>query len=116
METETDIIKKVRETSAAYLAERIEYSSVHVLFLSWKENDINPVEEIDGLRKLFETDLGYTTSEYKIPIDHSQRAGLNLELSELIVHHCNRSDNLVIVYYAGHCDADEGEARWCAYV
>ena len=115
MANETAIAEEFRGNAATYLAERIEYSSAHALFLYWKENDVHPEEEINELKALFELDLKYTTSEFPIPINGSQLWKLNLELTLLVQNHCSRADALAIVYYAGHCDADKGEARWSAY-
>ncbi|OCL01654.1 hypothetical protein AOQ84DRAFT_426781 [Glonium stellatum] len=114
METVTEIAQKFSENSATYLAERIEYSSVHSLLLFWKENDVKPEDEINALKVLFE-EFNYTVSLFPIPVDGTQLSILNLEISRLVANRCNRPDTLVIVYYAGHCDASpKGEARWSA--
>jgi len=116
MDRETEIAEEFRGNAATYFAERIEYSSAHALCLFWQENDIRPENEVKELRTLFETELNYTTSEFRIPIDGTQLRRLILELSLLIENHCSHPNALAIVYYAGHCDADKGEARWSAYV
>lgn len=115
METVAEIAQKFSDNSATYLAERIEYSSVHSLLLFWKVNDVKPEGEIDTLKELFEKEFKYTVSLFPIPIDGTQLSALNLEISRLVASRCDRPDTLVIVYYAGHCDAGpQGEARWSA--
>lgn len=77
----------------------IRYSEVHVLLLSWEEDDLGVEAEIQPLRRVFEDRYHFTVQEYKIPSIKPDRA-LKLRVISFLAGEDN--DTLLIVYYAGH--------------
>ena len=94
----------------------MEYTGVIALLLYWKENDINPEQELDVVRELFEKDFGFTSLTFPIPPRRAQQE-LNREISAFVAHYSNQVDTLILIYYAGHGDMDDnGNSIWAAYV
>lgn len=96
---------------------RHQYTQVHVLLITWADNDLQDVDrEIRELREVFETDYCYSSVSYfRIP-DKKSQARLNFEISNFVYNQSQGSDSLIIVYYAGHCGPDnEDKAEWYAF-
>jgi len=94
------------------------YIHVHVLLISWAENDLGAgiKEEILNLRTVFERDYDYCCVSFPIPVDGSQQRRLNTEISNFVEHQSASTDSLIIIYYAGHCSPNaHGQAQWAAY-
>ena len=116
MSAEADFSKEFYENSQTFFSERVEYTSVTALLLYWKENDIKPEQEVDAVRELFEKDFGYTSITFPIPSWRAQQE-LNRELSALVANYSTKLDSLILIYYAGHGEADDnGKSVWAAYV
>jgi hypothetical protein len=114
-----DFTKTFKENTNHYFQTRRDYVTVHALLISWKENDIDPDAEIAALQKVLEQDYRYRASTFQIPTngvgDGVPQLRLNTELSKFMESSSNRLDSLIVVYYAGHCSADEtGEVQWAA--
>jgi hypothetical protein len=76
------------------------YEQVHVLLLSWKDDNLGVIKEIRTLHRIFEKLYGYTTESWLIPSKES-----HWELNSKILEFVKRgrgSQNLLIVYYGGH--------------
>ncbi|KAL9038919.1 MAG: hypothetical protein Q9180_002841, partial [Flavoplaca navasiana] len=91
------------------------YHSVHVLLLRWAEDDLNVQVELTVLKSVLENQYRFTTEQWDIPSSSPTRA-LQTKLYEF--QNCHQSeDELLIVYYGGHGDADRrrGRSIWAAY-
>ncbi|TVY82679.1 hypothetical protein LSUE1_G001812 [Lachnellula suecica] len=92
--------------------DRSRYSEVHVLLLSWEDEDPKlPVSlEILQLLDLFQDTFGFETSTWKIPTSQSHRA-TNRRVDEFLGEDDPR--HLKIVYYAGHGRlTSNGQLAW----
>lgn len=81
-------------------AGRSRYAAVHVLLLSWEDDDLNVDEEAKGLQNVLEEFYGFSTERWKIPSNRS-----NIQLQSKLVDFQethDKEDNLLIVYYGGH--------------
>ena len=115
MSAEADFSKEFYQNSQTFFSERVEYTSVTALLLYWKENDINPEQEVDAVRELFEKDFGYTSITFQIPSRRAQQE-INREISALVANYSIKLDSLILIYYAGHGDVDNnGKSVWAAY-
>ncbi|KAL8670440.1 MAG: hypothetical protein Q9168_005021 [Polycauliona sp. 1 TL-2023] len=92
------------------------YTSVHVLLLRWVKDDLNVQDELTSLGRVFEDQYHFATEQWNIPSLNSTRA-LQTKLYDF--QNCHQSeDELLIVYYGGHADADRrrGRSIWAANV
>ena len=91
------------------------YKEVHVLLLNWEDDDLGVFREVVELEDVFRKDYGCRTVErWEIP---SLKPYSNLE-DKLYLFRKNysSSDNLLIVYYAGHGYLDYSRLwKWAAY-
>ncbi|CAM1511327.1 Fc.00g088400.m01.CDS01 [Cosmosporella sp. VM-42] len=111
-----DVVESFKRSIGTNL--QSQYTQVHVLMIAWADDDLGEVDvEIRDLRAVFEKDYNYSSvSFFPIPIDGSQRRRLNAEISSFVENQSQQSDSLIIVYYAGHCSAnDQGQAEWAAF-
>lgn len=99
------------------LRQRKAYSHVKVLFLNWKECDLDPTvtEETIKLQKVFRDmyhfDAGNPKDVYRIPSKFSAEE-LNHHMSTEILNFAKvekGKGKLMIVYYNGHGDIDEND-------
>lgn len=118
MSKEQDITRDFDHHSRKFFSDRVHYNAVAALLLYWKENDVQPKDEVDALRHLFEHELGYSTATLELPMESAKaQLELNREVATFIARHSAQVDTLIIIYYAGHCEPDEnGKAQWAAYV
>lgn len=90
------------------------YNRSHILLLSWKDDDLGTLSEIEEMEALFQDVYHFTSERYEIPTARSD--GL---LEEVLVrtrnNHADEGD-LLIVYYGGHGMLDEqGNCLWKAW-
>lgn len=84
------------------------YSSVHVLMISWEDDDLGTAREIATLKGIFEEDYRYSTRHYEIPSYKNLRPGRepSWELEGVLLQTRNEhgwdEDGLLIIYYGGH--------------
>lgn len=71
------------------------------LLIYWEDDDLNVKPEVDDLREVLETTYRFKTDTVLIPSAKSVHLLLMKEVVEC-VEHWEGSDNLMIVYYAGH--------------
>lgn len=76
------------------------YCDVYVLLLSWDDDDLGVVGEIDDLETVFREIYGYKVERWKIPSTTSHNALVFQIMSSL--RHFESSDKLFITYYGGH--------------
>jgi len=79
------------------------YSRVYVLLISWQKQDPKlPVEiEISCLRRVLEDVYHFDIEEFRIP-DEDSHGEVNEKINAFVKVNKNSSDDLKIVYYAGH--------------
>src|SRR5450432_1451794 len=84
---------------------RSRYKGVHVLLLSWEEDNLGVLEEVLELQDIFRRLYGFETDKWKIPShkSHNSLAGKLLKF----VDDYDDKDNLLIVYYGGHGGMDD---------
>lgn len=85
-----------------------------MLLLRWTEDDLNIQYELDMLRNVFDEQFRFATEQWNIPSQNPTRA-LQAKLYEFQNTH-QREDELLILYYGGHGDADRrrGPSIWAA--
>jgi hypothetical protein len=76
------------------------YQSVHVLLLSWVEDDLGILFEIKRLKHVFREWFNYQVETYQIPSIKPDTALKRCILEFLGIF--DAKDALLIVYYAGH--------------
>ncbi|KAL8723582.1 MAG: hypothetical protein Q9225_000124 [Loekoesia sp. 1 TL-2023] len=102
-----------RSLSAAFpRASRSRYSDVYVLLISWEDDDLGVVTEIDELEVLLRHMYQYRTDQWRIPSAKSHNA-----LARRIIQSLDdfeSSDKLFILYYGGHGYMNED--RQCVWL
>lgn len=76
------------------------YCDVHVLLLSWEDDDSGLISEINDLEDLFRHVYRYNTNQWRIPSTNSPIALARRILRS--IDEAGTSDTLLIVYYGGH--------------
>ncbi|KAI9785422.1 MAG: hypothetical protein M1816_000437 [Peltula sp. TS41687] len=94
-ETVTEAIK-----GAYPKAGKSRYSAVHVLLLSWKDDDLGVRLEVQRLEHVLWKGYGFSTEHWEIP-SKASHIELGRRLLEFLSTY-NNEDNLLIVYYGGH--------------
>ena len=111
-----DFVDRLRASVENFFPNRkYRYQEVHVLLLSWEDDDLGVVDEVVELEDVFRKDYGCQTVErWEIP---SLKPYSNLEDKlYLFKKNYSSSDNLLIVYYAGHGYLDYSRLwKWAAY-
>jgi hypothetical protein len=77
----------------------VRYSQVHVLLLSWVDDDLGVVREIGRLRHVLKVLYNFQVEEYEIPSLKPDRF-LKRRISDFLDN--DDKDNLLVVYYGGH--------------
>ncbi|KAI4257149.1 MAG: hypothetical protein L6R42_005834 [Xanthoria sp. 1 TBL-2021] len=93
-------------------AGRSRYCDVHVLLLSWEDDDLGVVSEVNDLDDLFREVYRYRTDQWRIPSTKSHNALARRILRSLA--EADASDKLLIVYYGGHGFMNED--RQCVWL
>jgi hypothetical protein len=89
-------------------ATRSRYKNVYVLILSWATGDPKlPVKlEISKFRRVLEATYHYQVEEFEIP-DQRPHNKVSARINNFIEINGDSSDDLKIVYYAGHSRRSE---------
>ncbi|KAI4259984.1 MAG: hypothetical protein L6R42_004264 [Xanthoria sp. 1 TBL-2021] len=93
-------------------AGRSRYCDVHVLLLSWEDDDLRVASEINDLDDLFRDIYRYSTNQWRIPSTKSHNALARRIIRSL--DEAEASDKLLIVYYGGHGFMNED--RQCVWL
>lgn len=90
---------------------RSKYNNVYVLLLSWADDDLGVIEELEKLNKLFRDTFNFTTRTWTIPSEEPEhelmREIMNFRKGKI------RGD-LIILYYGGHAGGNPQECIWAA--
>ena len=87
-----------------------DYKSVSVLIIHWQDSeDVGFKDEAYALGSLFANDFHYNVEYYAIPSLDSELSLDNKVTSFLKVN--GQPENLVIIHYGGHGDADDEDDR-----
>ena len=78
---------------------RNRYTQITALLLSWQDDNLGVGKEIQGLRRVFEDFYHFHVEEYHIPSD---KPGSKTQARIMNLLAQDSSDNLFIIYYAGH--------------
>ncbi|KAF8856019.1 hypothetical protein BDZ45DRAFT_484443 [Acephala macrosclerotiorum] len=92
------------------------YTGVHVLMISWEDDDLGVWRELEALRTVFEERYHFQVEEYRIPSIGQPDRALKRRAIEFL-DHSDGEETLLIMYYAGHARrAPEENAGplWCA--
>jgi len=105
----SDFVKTVAEGVLRVTFLRLEqrYSSVHVLMISWADDDLGTGKEIRELQTIFEDGHRFSTTEVRIPSNDAPEFDLEDVLTSTKSQHGRSEDGLLIIYYGGHSEIDK---------
>ena len=85
--------------NAAFPNGQARYQEVHVLLLSWEQDNLGVINEVLELQDVFRQAYRYDTQEWRIPSTHSFKA-LRKTISKFL-DDFEKKESLLIVYYGG---------------
>ena len=85
--------------NAAFPKRLPRYTEVHVLLLSWEDDNLGVITEVLELQDVFRQVYSYEVEEWRIPSAHSYKA-LRKQITGFL-NEFEHKDNLLIVYYGG---------------
>ena len=85
--------------NAAFPRRLSRYREVHVLLLSWEDDNLGVVTEVSELRDVFRQVYRYNVEQWRIPSDHSYKA-LRKQITRFL-DEFEDQNNLLIIYYGG---------------
>jgi len=113
MQEQLDGVAWRRNKSIPKTPPRSKYKNVYVLLLSWADDDLGVIKELEELNQLFKTTFNFTTHTWTIPSEESEyelmREVMNFRQGK------NQGD-LIILYYGGHAGGNPQECIWTANV
>lgn len=90
--------------------ERLPYSDVSVLLLSWEE-DRSVDEDLTSVEHVFQKEYGYDTKRWQIPTVPNPSIKLGVQMASFLEN--ARPNHLLIIYYAGYGYAgSDGQLYW----
>ena len=99
LETFGDILNKAA-LAAFPNRGRTRYAAVHVLLLSWENDDLGVLTELSELQSVLQTYYSFNTQEWEIPSTRSHNS-LGLQIMQFL-EQFESEDNLLVIYYGGH--------------
>jgi hypothetical protein len=96
-------------------------SRVGVLLLSFEDDDLNVLEEIEILERVFQSTYGYETDTWSIPVTEPEEE-LSRRIYQFRRKYCqeNRVPNnplpLLVLYYGGHALKPAPEQNTCLWL
>ena len=81
------------------------YSAVNVLLLSWEDDDLQVIAELERLRQVFELRYQFSAEQWSIPSSDSH--GELQDRLRAFTKTYGKEDALLIVYYGGHGYLDD---------
>ncbi|KAL8723578.1 MAG: hypothetical protein Q9181_007252 [Wetmoreana brouardii] len=114
LETFGDIVTKA--AAAAFPnAKKSNYQNVFVLLLSWENDELGVILELQELDDVLSQTYHFQTEQWKIPDLNSHNA-LAFRLVEFLKNH-TANGNLLLIYYGGHGHMnDDRQCIWSWYV
>lgn len=85
--------------NAAFPRKLPRYSEVHVLLLSWEDDNLGVITEVSELQDVFRQVYCYDVEEWRIPSDHCYKA-LRKQITRFL-NEFEDMNNLLIIYYGG---------------
>lgn len=79
---------------------RSRYKEAHVLLLSWEDDDLGVIDEVNDLQDVFRQTYNYETEVWKIPSKRAHNS-LATRIVQFVADHDAR-DSLLVLYYGGH--------------
>jgi hypothetical protein len=109
LKTLSDFVKAVAEglSRVVFPRSQQQYSTVHVLMISWEDDDLGTGADLQRLRRIFEDNYRFTTDHFKIPSNDIPEFDLEDILITTKKRHCRNEDGLLIVCYGGHGEIDK---------
>ena len=80
------------------------YTEAHVLLLRWEDDDLRVAEELKELGDIFALSYKFSVETWNIPHE-KPTIRLQARMAQFLQY--ERSESLLIVYYAGHAAEDE---------
>lgn len=114
LETFTQDLDQALKKSFPPKAQRYPYTGVFVLLLRWEDDDLQVQREITKLNDVFADQFSFEVEQWQIPSTTPTRA-LQTKLYDFQNSH-QSEEELLIVYYGGHSEADRrrGRSLWRA--
>lgn len=88
-----------KAANAAFPKGLSRYKEVHVLLLSWEDDNLGVIIEVLELQEVFRQVYLYDVKEWRIPSNHSYKA-LRKQITKFLDEFEDK-DSLLIVYYGG---------------
>ena len=85
--------------NAAFPRRLPRYREVHVLLLSWEDDNLGVITEVSELRDVFRQVYCYDVEEWRIPSDHCYKT-LRKQITRFLDEFEDKN-NLLIIYYGG---------------
>lgn len=83
------------------------YSSVHVLLISWADDDLGTAADIVLLQRIFQESYRFSATHFKIPTSNEPDFDLDEILSKTRNQYGRNEDGLLIIHYGGHSEIDK---------
>ena len=111
-----DLVSRLRDAIKSFFPnDSYRYKEVHTLLLSWEDDDLGVVDEVLELKSVFRDDYDFDTVRLWVIPRHRPYSKLEDELYQFRKEFSS-TDNLLIVYYAGHGYLDYSRSwKWAAY-
>jgi hypothetical protein len=90
-----------------------EYREVHVLILSWEDDDLGVIKQILQLAIVFTLEYELEVDKFMIPSNNPEF--VVMEQLKQFVDKYSQPGNLLIVYYGGHGGVKTDETRATGY-
>lgn len=104
-----------RRRNANSKVRKSRYKEIHALLLSWEDDNLGVVNEIDELYDVFRQIYHFEVERWSIPSKRSHNT-LAAKLLGFLADYESK-DNLLIVYYGGHGSMnDDRQCVWSWYV
>jgi hypothetical protein len=109
LKTLSEFVKTVAEGLSRITFPRTQqqYSSVHVLLISWMDDDLGTLADLLRLKHIFDHLYRFSTTYFRIPSNDTPDFDLEEVISSTKSLHGRNDDGLLIVCYGGHGEIDK---------
>jgi hypothetical protein len=119
LKTLSEFVKTVAEGLSRITFPRTQqqYSSVHVLLISWVDDDLGTLADLMRLKHIFDHQYRFSTTYFRIPSNDTPDFDLEEVISSTKSLHGRNDDGLLIVCYGGHGEIDKSNQHsiWKAW-